>query len=149
MNQTDQSILRLLQENARISLSDMGKRIALSVPAVRERIRKLEQSGVIKRYTAVVDSDKLDKHICCYCLLALRAKGAESEEHFRRLIASEPDVQECHCISGEYEYLLKITTESTQSLEQILRRFRGHIPVLRTNTLMVLSSVKGDISYHI
>lgn len=147
MDQIDKHILRLMQRDARSSISEIGKQVRLSLPAVKDRIRKLEKNGVIQGYSAILDGEKLGKNICCYCLLVLRNKSPENDDRFLQFIEKERDIQECHCISGEYEFLLKIITESPRTLEALLSRMRAAIPVLRTNSFLVLSSAKGHHLY--
>lgn len=142
MDAIDLAMLKLLQKNARISLSEISGQINLSLPSVSERLRKLERSGVIEGYTVKLNPDKFGRNLWCYCFIVMKDKNAHSDDAFLQFIAGEPDILECHCITGDYEYLLKIATKSTKELERLLARLREQFPVVRSNTVTVLSTIK-------
>ncbi len=142
MDSIDLAMLKLLQKNARISLSEISGQINLSLPSVSERLRKLEKSGVIEGYTARLNPDKFDRNLWCFCFIVMKNKNAHNDDAFLQFIAGEPDILECHCITGDYEYLLKIATKSTKELERLLARLREKFPIVRSNTVTVLSTIK-------
>lgn len=142
IDQTDHKIIQLLRENARMSFSEIGNRTSLSTPAGSNRVQKLQEQGVIKGYTAVLDAQAINRQIICYCQIFLQSKQKSSTQVFLDMIQEEPDIWEAYCISGDYEYLLKIVTSSTQSLESILAKIRSGIPAIKTKSSIVLSSLK-------
>lgn len=142
MDNVDRSIIRLLQNNARMSLSEIGKSVALSIPAVHSRIQKLQEQGVIKGYTAVLDAKALDKQICCYCMVLIQGKQNTGSQLLGEFAQQEPDIYEAYCISGDYEYLLKIVTASPQTLEELLTRMREKITFIKTKSSIVLTPIK-------
>lgn len=146
MDELDVTILTLLQENARMPLSDISNRLNLSLPAVSKRVSKLERNGIIKQYTAILDPEKFNKRLSCFCFVILKNKTQGNDQVFRNFILSEPDIVECHCVTGEYEFVLKIVTESAKHLEDLLGRLRRETPVARTSSLIVLSAVKAQAS---
>ncbi|NLT57879.1 MAG: Lrp/AsnC family transcriptional regulator [Clostridiales bacterium] len=142
MDAVDAKIIKILQTNSRTTASDIAESIGRSVPAVSERLRKLENAGIIDRYTVILDNAKLGKEIMALMLVALGSPDAENNNHFRQLVQDEPDVLECFSITGEYDYQLKIITSSTESLEQLLSRIKSASGGVKTSTAVVLSTVK-------
>lgn len=146
LDEIDFGILEKLSKNARISISDISKEINLSVPAVSERIKKLEVNGFIENYTTVLNVKKFNKNLVCYTHLSLKYSEGGFEK-FKRLIRLEPDILECHQITGEYEYILKIITDSSESLANLLERLRSEADVLSSSTSISLLTLKNMISY--
>ncbi|MBB3126451.1 DNA-binding Lrp family transcriptional regulator [Paenibacillus rhizosphaerae] len=112
MDHIDLQILDILQRDARISISELGRMINMSGPAVAERIRKLEDKGVIESYRAVLSPEKIGKPITAFILVQANQCNALSE-----FCAQSPDVLELHQISGQYNFILKVVAASMQSLE--------------------------------
>jgi len=137
----DYKLLDLLQLNARMTQLEMAAEVGLSQPAVAERMRKLEQEGVITGYAARVDRRKLAKDICTF--IGVRIEHPKYNAGFAKRILELPDVLECHRITGPDSYLLKVVTEDTQSLDLLISDLLRHIPgVTRTLTTVVTSSIK-------
>ncbi|OWR27671.1 AsnC family transcriptional regulator [Saccharibacillus sp. O23] len=113
MDGTDQEILRILQEQGRISMKELGKTVSLSQPAVADRVRKLEERGVVEGYGAIVSPRAVGKPIAAY--LMFLTKNCEPFVEFCR---ESPELMECHRISGQYNFMLKVVTDSLQSLER-------------------------------
>lgn len=137
----DYKLLDLLQRNARITQLEMAAAVGLSQPAVAERMRKLEQEGLITGYTARVDGRKLGKDITAF--IGVRIEHPKYNGRFAKEILALHDVLECHRITGPDSYLLKVVTEDTQSLDRLISDLLRHIPgVTRTTTTVVTSSIK-------
>lgn len=130
----NRKILAELMKNARISYAELGKRVHLSAPAVAERIRKLESAGIITGYSLKVDLDKLG-----YPIVALvQCKVFRTKEReFKALILSYAEVIECHNVTGEQAFLVKLAVESMSQLDAILESF---CDLSDTNTMMILST---------
>lgn len=130
----NRKILAALQQNARISYAELGKKIHLSAPAVAERIRKLEGAGIITGYTLKVDLDRVG-----YPIVALvQCKVYRTKEReFKALALSYDEVIECHNVTGEQAFLVKLAVESMSRLDAILEAF---VDLSDTNTMMVLST---------
>jgi DNA-binding Lrp family transcriptional regulator len=128
----DQKIVLILQEHGRLSMTELGKAVALSQPAVTERVRRMEERGIIDHYRAVVNPQKVNKNISAFVMF--HTKGCES---FVEYCQSCSDVIELHRISGQYNFLLKIVTESLQSLEALINSMGRYGD---STTLIVLSS---------
>ncbi|WP_404469655.1 Lrp/AsnC family transcriptional regulator [Sutcliffiella horikoshii] len=133
MDEIDQSILRHLQENARMSMTELGKRVGLSTPATNERVKKLEDKEVIKGYRAIVDPEKLDKNVTAFILF-----DTKQGKKFRDFCREHSVVVECHRLAGQYSYLVKVVAESVKELEDFID---ATLPFGEPSTLIKLSSV--------
>ena len=138
---TDLRIVDLLQQNARATQSDIAAAVGLTQPAVAERIRKLEQERIIISYAARVDPRRLGKDITAF--IGVGIEHPKFNAAFAQRILSLADVLECHHVTGQDSYLLKVITESTESLDRLISEQIRTIPgVTRTQTTIVMSSVK-------
>lgn len=115
LDEKDLSILRLLQENARITVKEIADQIHLSTTPVHERIKRLEATGVIKQYATLIDGTKVKKGLMVICYVSLNQHSKKSGGQFIKLINDLPDVVECYSISGEFDFMLKIVTEDMNS----------------------------------
>ena len=140
MDEIDVKILDLLQANARSTASDIGGSIGMSVSAVIERMKKLEHSGVVEKYTAVINHKVVKKDIMAFVNISLdRPKYSEL---FLDFVRNCDDILECHYLAGDYDYLIKVITDSTSTLERLLREIKCIDGVIRTCTSMVLNTEK-------
>ena len=144
MDRMDKRILKHLKENPRQTASRIGQNIHLSVSAVIERIRKLERTGIIQKYTVILDEKQLGNTLTVFVLLQL--SHSKYHEPFTSEILTHEDICECHAISGNMDYLLKIVTNSASSLELIQQELRKMPGVSGLKTLYVLSTVKNEYS---
>ncbi len=144
MDSIDLQILRLLKNNSRVTNSEIGKQVRLSLPAVSERIRKLEEADVITRYTVRLNRALLGLHLTAFILVCLDQKGAA--EQFRETVSHCAGILECHHITGEYDYLLKVAVRNTAELESLISNtLKKGGGAARSNTIVVLSTQKeGD-----
>lgn len=141
MDDLDRKILDLLECGGRMTASEIGKRVNLSVPAAAERIRKLEDRGIVKGYQAVLDRKKIGKSLSAFVFVDVEKTG--QIEEFRRKAALFPDVLELHHIAGEHDYLLKVAVKDTSELEGFITDKLKAIPgVSRSRTYIVFSSIK-------
>jgi Lrp/AsnC family leucine-responsive transcriptional regulator len=138
LDSLDRHILSLLQENCKLSLNKIGERIGLSAPSVVERIKKLEESGIIRGYTAVLDARRLGKDITAF--IGVSIHHPKLIQTFEKDIDRFEEVQECHHVTGEYTLLLKVKTDNTSELEELIRQIRSIDGVDRTETSVVLST---------
>ena len=141
LNPIDYKILEILQHDARITQSDLSSAVGLSQPAVAERIRKLEQEGFIKRYVAQVDARKLGKDITAF--IGVGIEHPKFNKNFAKQIQAIPEILECHHVTGQDSYFMKVKIESTEKLDSLISEQIRRIPgVTRTHTTIVMSSVK-------
>ena len=138
LDTVDRHILALLQENCKLPLARIGERVGLSAPSVAERIDKLEKSGVIRGYTAVLDARRLGKDITAFIGVFIEHPKAISS--FEKAIDRFEEVQECHHVTGQHTMLLKVKADNTSTLEKLIRKIRSIDGVTRTETSIVLST---------
>jgi len=141
LDDVDRRILALLREDGRMPHAAIAKEVKLSPPAVNDRIKKLEQHGVIAGYSVVLDPEVLERPNGAFVLVTL-SEGNEfaSDDPIVARICEEPDVLELHRIAGEDCYLLKVRTATNKDLEAMLRRIRSIRGIARTRTTIVLST---------
>ena len=108
LDKVDLQILRTLQDNARLTTKELAARVSLSSTPVFERLKRLENSGYIKKYIAVLDAEKLNQGFVVFCSVKLVRLNKDIAFEFTRIIQEIPEVTECYNISGDYDYLLKI-----------------------------------------
>lgn len=138
LDAVDQWICAALQEDCKQSLSQLGKRVGLSAPSVMERIRKLEQAGVIRGYHAHLDARRLGLDVTAF--VGVSINFPTGIEEFERDVRALPEVMECHHVTGGPTLLLKVKTRTTASLETLISRIRVIRGVERTETMVVLST---------
>ncbi|MFT3908182.1 MAG: Lrp/AsnC family transcriptional regulator [Ferruginibacter sp.] len=115
LDKMDLAILKLLQENARITVKEISTKIHLSTTPVHERIKRLEQSGVIKQYGALVDHTKIKKGLMVICYVSLKEHSRNAGVKFIKTINALTEVIECYNISGEFDFMLKVVEENMDS----------------------------------
>lgn len=141
MDPTDERLVALLQENGRATQLELSKEIGLSQPATAERIKKLEERGVILGYSARVDATKLGKDVTAF--VGVSIEHPKYFDAFAKKVLAHPDVLEAHRVAGNDSYLLKVKTRNTSSLDKLLvEELRTIAGVTRTHTTIVLASVK-------
>ncbi|HEY9165018.1 MAG TPA: Lrp/AsnC family transcriptional regulator [Candidatus Kryptonia bacterium] len=136
----DHRILEILQKNARTKLNEMAQQLGLTIPTISERIQKLEDRGIIKGYTAVLDAKRLGKDITAFITVSI-----DSSKHYQMFMErarETEEILECHSVTGEGSHLLKVRAENTNSLEKLLSRIQSWPGVLSTKTSVVLSTIK-------
>ena len=140
----DQKILNILQDEGRLSNSELSKRINLSPPATHARVRRLEDEGFIHQYAALVDRFRLGFDNLCFVEFSLQLHSSEQIQSILATVKSWPEVLECHNVTGEYDYLLKVVVRNTRALESFVSQ--KMIPlqgVARVHTSLVLKEVKN------
>lgn len=140
MDDIDVKILDILQKQGRTRRNDLAERVNLSLPAVSERLRKLEESELITGYFAKVDHKRLGKDITAFITVTV-----DSSKHFGSFVehtSSADEILECHAVTGEGTHILKIRTENTSSLEKLLAKIQSWQGVVKTTTSVVLSTSK-------
>lgn len=134
----DIAILDLLQENCKQPLSAIGEKVGLSAPAVVERIHKLEDAGVIRGYTAILDARLVGMDVTAF--IGVKVAHPRLVEAFQREVLLAPEVLECHHVTGGHTLLLKVKTPNTATLERLIDRIRSIEGVTETETMVVLST---------
>jgi Lrp/AsnC family leucine-responsive transcriptional regulator len=145
MDQIDINILNYLKQNGRASASEISKKVNLSIPAVSERIKKLEENKIIDQYTVKINKKKMGYAL--HAIIFVSLSDSSNITNFRNLIIEYPEVTECHHIAGEYDYMLKIILKDTDELENFLgKKLKSIQGVKNTNTIIILSTLKETVN---
>ena len=140
-DEIDRQILELLQSDGRISNADLARRIGMAPSAVFERVRRLEQKGVIRGYGAHLDSRALDRSLLAFVLV--RSDERAGSVSTGQSLALEPEVLEVHHVAGQDSYLVKVRVRDPESLGRLLRERFGAIPGVRsTQSTIALETIK-------
>jgi Lrp/AsnC family transcriptional regulator, leucine-responsive regulatory protein len=107
----DLAILKLLQQNARFTVKQIAEQVHLSTTPVHERIKRMEESGVIKQYVALLDYAKVKKGLMAICYVSLKEHSKTAGTKFVKAVLQMPEIIECFTISGEFDFMLKVVTE--------------------------------------
>lgn len=144
MDAIDYEILACLKENSRENATNIGAKINLSTSAVIERIRKLEASGLIERYTAIINQSILGRDL--FAFITVRLEHPKHYENFVNAVKENSSVSECYYIAGDFDFILKVVTDKRKSLEEILNYIKSIEGVSLTRTSVVLSQNKNEVS---
>ena len=137
----DLQILDILQRQATISNAELGRRVNLSPPATHARIKRLETEGYILKQVAILDQQKLGFDLLCYIFISTDIHQAEQLETLENNLEAMPEVLECHCLTGEYDYLLKVANKNRQGLEDFIRKL-NKLGISRIQTSLALREIK-------
>ena len=140
IDEIDATILNLLQRDGRLQRTRVAEEVDMSVPAVSDRMRKLEERGVLVGYHAVIDAKRL--HFDIAAIIRVTVDGSEHYDHFVGQASALPEIQEVHSITGEGSHILKVRTRNTTTLERLLSRIQSWPGVHGTSTSIVLSTFK-------
>lgn len=140
MDAIDNAILRRLMERARTTWAELGSLLGLSAPAAADRVRKLEEAGVIRGYAALVDPEAAGCGLGAFVSVTL--ERADDRGAFLDLVRTQPEVLECCHIAGAEDYVLKIRCADTRALERLISDRIKSVPGVRTRTGVILSTVK-------
>ena len=144
MDKLDYKILNILKENGRETASDISKAIHLSVSAVLDRIKKMEESGIIKGYTVRVDAKALGNDVTA--LMEISLEHPRFHDSFTEVIMDHPNILDCYYLTGDYDFVLKISCASSDELERIHRTIESIPGVSATRTHFVLKEIKNMYS---
>lgn len=143
LDATDQGILRLLQKDARMTIKEIAAILQLSSTPIFERIKKLERAGVIEKYVALVNAEMLGKRLNAFVNLSIKDHSKEAVNTFVAAIEAFPEVMECHYVSGNYDFLLKVLVKDMNDYYHFLKDKLSVVPnIARTETLFTLSVSK-------
>lgn len=143
MDVIDYQILACLKENSRENATNIGSKINLSTSAVIERIKKMENSGLIEKYTTLINQSALGRELMAFIYVSL--EHPKYYEGFVKLINENDSVAECYYIAGDFDFILKVVTKTGKMLEEILNYIKFISGVSMTRTSVVLSTNKRDV----
>ncbi len=136
LDERDLEIVAALQDDARATYADLGKRVGLSASSVHDRVRKLEQAGVIRGYRADIDPEAIGLFVTAF--IAVSPLDPSQPDDLPDRVREFPEVVDCFSVAGEMNYILKVRTPTTGGLEDLIRRLREKGEV-QTRTTVVLS----------
>ena len=145
LDKIDLKILKILQENSKITNLDLSKKIGLSPAPTLERVKKLEQAGIIESYHAQVNPQTIGLSVKTFALVSLAWQKENALENFIKKVNEIDEITECYIITGDADFLLKIVCKDLPTYEQLLFKTLSQIEEIeRLKTLMTLSKVKKD-----
>ena len=143
LDDIDLKILELLCEDGRLSHAAIAKEIDMTGPAVYARVQRLEREGIIKGYTVLLNPDKIGRGLAAFIRVVIQ-EVEEEVQRFEQFVLSEPQILECHDVTGEDSYILKVRTDTPQTLRGLLGKLRMLAGVTHTITSIVLTTVKEE-----
>lgn len=148
MDNIDRRILMLLQKDAKRNTKEIASKVGLSVTPTYERIKKLEQQQIIKSYVALLDRSKIEKHVVAYCQITLSKHQKKLADKFKKEMLMLPEIMECHQMSGNHDYLLKVVVNEISDFHQFINEKLSVVDGISTiHSSFVLNSVKDSTAY--
>ncbi|NDV83217.1 Lrp/AsnC family transcriptional regulator [Bacteroides sp. 51] len=143
LDKTDLQIMRIMQNNSKLTTKELAAQVNLSTTPVFERLKRLESEGYIKKYVAILDAEKLNCGFVVFCSVKLRRLNHDIAREFTHIIQNIPEVTECYNISGEYDYLLKIHAPDMKYYQEFILNVLGTIDSLGSLTsTFVMAEIK-------
>ena len=142
MDALDRQILTLLKKNAREKASSIAEQVNLSVSSVTERIKKMEKEGIISGYTLLLDQKRIGNSVSAIMQISL--EHPHYQEGFLKLVQSMPNIVTCYCVTGSYDYIIHIVTDSTEGLDCIYSAIKSFEGVSDTKTSLILRTTKQE-----
>lgn len=150
LDKTDIKILQILQNNGRITNAELAKQIKISPPPTLERVKKLEKNGVIKKYAALVNPAEIGIESFSFMEVTLSRHGKDAVNKFMKAVQKVDEVMECHHVTGDADFLLKIAVKNINSYENlILNKLTGLPNIQHLKTTMVLSTLKNETAFNL
>ena len=145
LDRIDHSIMRELQKNGRITVTELASRVGLSKTPCQVRMRRLEEQGYITGYTALINQTKLGLNHIAFAQVTLSDTSSKALASFNEAIRQISAVEQCHMIAGNFDYLLKVRTRNMAEYRQVLGEQISALPhVLQTSTFVVMENVKDS-----
>lgn len=143
LDDKDYEILRLLQDDAKLTVREVAERIHLSATPTHDRIKRLEKSGVIKKYAALLDNRKLNKPLTVLCQVSLKDHDKKTAQEFVTAVVALKDVIACYNISGEYDFMLKIVASDMAAYHDFFISYISGIKGIgQTKSAFVMDVIK-------
>lgn len=150
LSKIDKRILTVLQRDGRITYSALAEKVGLTATPCIERVRKLEREGYIEKYTAILNPEKLQAGLVVFVQINLDRNSKELFHAFRDAVLALPEVQECHLVSGSFDYLVKARLADMSAYREFLEETLLNVPgVLSSTSIVVMEAVKETLSLKI
>ncbi|GAA4300063.1 Lrp/AsnC family transcriptional regulator [Aestuariibaculum suncheonense] len=150
MDNIDKKILKQLQSNSKQNIKEIASKVGLSVTPTYERVKKLEQAEIIKSYVALLDRDKIGKKFVAFCQITLLRHHKELIDDFKTHTIKFPEIMECHHISGNFDFLLKIVVNDITQYQKFINEKLSLLDCISTiNSSFVMESVKDTTVFEL
>ena len=147
LDKLDRKILRILQEDGRISMKELSEQVGLSVTPAIERVKRMERDGVITGYHARLDPAAIGATLLVFVEITLNQKSASHFEQFRREVLRIPEVQECHLVSGDFDYLIKARIHQMAEYRKLLGDMLLNLPgAAQSKSYVVMEEIKETLA---
>ncbi|AAP07835.1 MULTISPECIES: Lrp/AsnC family transcriptional regulator [Bacillus] len=141
LDDLDVQILDILQKESQVSNAELARRVNLSSAAMHARIKRLDGEGFIDKQVAILNQEKLGFDLLCFIFMSTNIHQFDKLEVLEKELESMPEVLECHCLTGEYDYLLKVANRDRKELEQFIRKL-NKLGITRIQTSLALREIK-------
>lgn len=141
LDQIDLQLLNALQNQSQLSNTELAKMVNLSPPATHARVKRLESEGYIDRHVAILNQEKLGFDLLCFIFMSTNIHQADKLELLEKELKAMPEVLECYCLTGEYDYLLKVANKDRKDLEGFIRKL-NQLGITRIQTSLALREIK-------
>ncbi len=143
MDRIDKKILMLLQQNAKLNTKEIAQEVGLTVTPTYERIKKIEEKGYIQSYVAILDKKKVQKNTIVYCQITLFKHQKKLIEDFTKKVAQFDEVIECHNVSGNFDFLLKLVVANMDEFQEFINNKLSVVDYISTiHSSFVMNSIK-------
>jgi DNA-binding Lrp family transcriptional regulator len=150
LDKIDKDILNILQQDSTIAVKEIAEKVGLSTTPTYERIKAMEQNGIITRYVALVDRRKVGLNLLVYCNIVLKEQSKKALLDFERAVAKVPEIIEVISISGTYDYMLKIAAPDIATYNDFVMNVIANIPNIgQYHSSIVLNEVKKQTAYKV
>lgn len=148
LDPTDIAILKLLQKNASLTNKEIAFQLRKSIATVHERVRRLNEKGVIKRVVAILDRKKINRKLMAFTHVLLNDHTVDTLNQFEEEVIKFPEVMECLQMSGSFDFILRIATHDMDTYHEFYRNKLAALPNINTvQSFFVLSEAKSDTAY--
>jgi Lrp/AsnC family transcriptional regulator, leucine-responsive regulatory protein len=148
LDETDKALLMHLQNDAKLTTKELAGRLNLSPTPVYERIRKLENEGVIKKYVALVDREKIGKDLMILCNIRLKEHEKEAGAMFVQEIVKMTEVIECLNVSGDYDFIIKVVVSDMREYQSFVMNKLASLPNIgSTQSIFVMGEIKNETAF--
>lgn len=145
LDDKDVQLLRLLQNNAKLTVKELAKEVNLSPSPAFERVKRLEQEGYVKRYAAVLDAEKLNRGFTVFCQIKLKIHDRSVGYDFVKEILEIEEIAECYNISGDFDFLLKVQVRDMKHYQDFVFNKLGSVDSIgSTHSTFVMAEVKNN-----
>lgn len=150
LDATDKKLLKLLQQNAKMTTKQLAYHLNLSITPVFERIKRLERTGVIEKYVAIINKEKVGKELVAFCNVSLKEHSHDIIREFESSISQLPEVLECHHIAGMFDYTLKVITENMETYHHfVYNKLASVNNVGNVQSSFVMREIKTGTELHL